>query len=41
MNSAEDQTTIVQCTIYKKASKDLCRKAKELSITRVYLLLMA
>jgi len=28
MNSAEDQTTIVQCTVYKYTSNNLCRKVK-------------
>jgi len=30
MNSAEDQTTTVQCTFYKWTSRDLCRNAKKL-----------
>jgi len=29
MNSAKDQTTIVQCTVYKWTSRDLCQKAKD------------
>jgi len=30
MNSAEDQTTAVQCTVYKWTSRHLCRNAEKL-----------